>query len=839
MTLTEKIEDLILTNSEPFEISKAFRESIKEYLNSLDAIFEKNQGKDFLVKHTKAIDNFIELIYKYSLRVNFENFAPMTNSIPITLVALGSYGREQLCVYSDIDLMIVYKDIKGFNTKEIIEKILYTIWDSNLKLGHRVHEVEELEEVAKTDITIKTALIESRFICGSKFLWFEVENKLNKIRRFQQKDFVIEKLYELDNRRKKYPISMEPFMKDGDGSLRDANTIYWIVNAIQNIHSLKELTPDIINENDHRDYRIALEFIFRIRSALHLVAKKKQDRLILEYIVDVAKKLGFKDTKTTKAETILVTKTLQSIWTISILTELFIDKVTKTTLFDRENIKKLKQSRVAKGLFIVDDTVITSIQNLTINRTLEAILSLPDKKLKFDSSFINLVRNSERIKNEKTKILMKKIFQRNYLHDIIFTFFKAQILDFLVPPIKKILFLAQFDGYHKYPVDIHSINSLLYLENIEDDFIKSLFDNLSSSEKTLLRLVTFLHDSGKGRVSDHSLVGERLFKTYAKKLHFNDEEIELGSKLIKHHILMTKTAYHEDIYNERVILSFISRLKSKKVLDMLYVLTYADVNAVSDDIYSNFESSLLRNLYNNSIEVLDKDKLILESARRVKREESLKKYSEFNNLSRVLKRKILNIDSNLFFLKYSKEEVVRLSKLAYEVQHFSTKIENSENLIIHIIKTDDLNLGYLLGKLSNLDLASMDVFNLFDGRKYFRIEFHERIEEMEIAFTKEIIENSFDMSKSVKIQKPIIGKDELKLDLDYSKTYAKIQINTLNQRGLVAYVARVFDEYKINITTAKILTIKNRARDMFLIEKYPEFLKSKEELIAKLLKKES
>jgi len=147
ITREVEIENLLYNHAPDFEIAKLLREDIKEYFRTLEESFANSKGKDFLYKHTKAIDTLLKMVYRVALRSSFGDYIPMKNSLPIALFALGSYGREQLCVYSDIDLMIVYKDTIGYNTKEIIEKILHILWDCRLKLGHRVHEVSELFEV--------------------------------------------------------------------------------------------------------------------------------------------------------------------------------------------------------------------------------------------------------------------------------------------------------------------------------------------------------------------------------------------------------------------------------------------------------------------------------------------------------------------------------------------------------------------------------------------------------------------------------------------------------------------------------------------------------------------
>jgi len=257
---------------------------------------------------------------------------------------MGSYGREELCIYSDIDLMIVYKDIKGYNIEPIIESILYLAWDAGLKLGHRTHKVEELFEASNSDFTIKTAMLESRFLCGSNFLWMESVRELNKIRTHNLKEFIQDKIQSNDKRRLEYPISMEPEIKNGVGGLRDTNTLFWIAKAILNISKIKDLVPKYISEEEFKEFRSALEFLFRLRSALHISAKKKQDKLNLEYIPDIAKKLGFKNSKLKNAQMQLCEKTLFAMHTIDITTQIFLKKLTSSFFYDAKNLSCLKKN---------------------------------------------------------------------------------------------------------------------------------------------------------------------------------------------------------------------------------------------------------------------------------------------------------------------------------------------------------------------------------------------------------------------------------------------------------------------------------------------------------------
>ncbi len=835
MDIKAIIEELLHQNASDLAISKALRAAINDYFKNLDATFHKTQGKDFLVRHTRYIDSIITAIYRVATRKMFGIYNPLSNAIPITLVALGSYGREQLAPYSDIDLMIVYEEVEGYNTKALIEKMLYLIWDAKLKLGHRVHAIDELENVAQSDDTIKTALLESRFIVGSKYLWFKIENALGKIRQKDQKNYIFTKLQEAQKRRKKYPLSMQPNIKEGVGGLRDSNLLYWIANTLFGVKSLKDLSGTLYSEEEYREYRIALEWLFRVRVALHLAAGKKEDRLLLQYIPDIAEKLGIKAKNEAKKQQILVSKTLQAMHTIDTFSQIFVKKLIRRFLYDPKNLSKLRASRLKESIYLCDNTLYASyfIEPYPIKELLEVISA--NEFEHFDPSFLYYAKKAKSSKlPTKTNLrLLKKLFYKEKLFNSLWLLYQANLLAPLVPPLKKVLFMPQFDGYHTYPVDIHSLQSIRALEHIDDSFIQELFDRLSPDEKAILRLAVLLHDAGKGRRQRHHEVGAKLFRVYASKLGFSEELVELGALLIKHHTDMTETAYNKDIYSEKVVLSFLAPLKSKQALDMLYILTYADLGGVGKEVYSSYNAKLLRDLYHFALEALERSEILDEVSKRLKKEKALQRSEAFQQLPRPLQKKILSIESNLFFIKHRIDEIITISKIAYETKEYAYRIDNKEFLSLEIIRQLPINLGYLLGKLSYLDIASMEVFKLFDGRKYFRIEFNEKDEE-NIDYVRHIIEESFDMSKQIELKRPIIEQRGIAIDCNHSKSYATMALEAPNQKGLLAYIAQVFDQFGIDIATAKINTVRGKAKDLFLIEKNGRFCTRVEEILLKL-----
>ncbi|WP_294961254.1 HD domain-containing protein [Sulfurimonas sp.] len=817
MDLLLKIEDIIDNNGSDFELSKLFKAYINEYKASLPELFESSQGKDFLVKHTKKLDSVISLMYKTVLRRVFGNYLPMRSSIPVAIVALGSYGREQLCVNSDIDLLIVYEDVDGFNTQLIIEKLFYLALDAGLKLGHRVHETSDLFKAAGEDITIRTSLMESRLITGSAFTWHATQKELNKIRLFNQKEFILAKIDEAQIRRKKYSTSMQPNIKESVGGLRDTQLLLWIAQTIYGVQSLRDLSPKMFSDDEYREFRIALELLFRVRSSLHLITHKQEDRLILDLMPQVAKMLGFKN------EQKMLTKVLHAQWRISNFTQIFVKKMVRPYIADMSYVKKFRHNRLSRGIYLLEDRLFASfnLKIQPINTLLKLLVSLPDKFYHFDAGFLNQLTYTKVTYplTKKTYILLKALLSKDNIYCFLKLFYDAGILHELFSSFRKVLHLPQFDGYHHYPVDFHSIKCIEALENITEPFIQELHDELTVEEKLLLKVVVLFHDTGKGRIQDHCEVGAKLVVPFANKLNFSSELTERAVTLIKHHILMSNVAFKENIHNEKTLYKFMSSVKDTKNLKLLYIITYADINGVGENAYNSFNSRLLHDLYSSALEVSENSERITDALKRVTIEKRIKNSDAFKELPKLLQTKLLNVESNMLFFKHTPLDIVRIAKKAKETKAYEYNIYAKKSLSIEIFRKVPLNVGYLLATLSHLDVASMEIFTLFDGIKYFKIEFIKNVDGNELIEVETIVNNAFDMSRHVTMKEVSIDKKEIIIDCDHSLTHAELKVNTKNQIGLLAYIMECFEELGINIVTAKIHSTKHKVRDSFLMEK--------------------
>jgi len=815
-SLGSRVEQLMHENATDFEIAKVIKEDTKTYFKTLPEIFSRTGGKDFLVKHTNKIDTIIKLVYKISIRSMFGNYMPMKNVIPISIAALGSYGREQLCVHSDIDLMIVYEDIEGYQSKELIEKMLYLFWDIGLKLGHRVHELSELPEVAEGDITIKSAILESRFIEGSNFLWTGVENKISLIRKTNPEKFILAKLQEQRDLHKRFPLMMEPNLKEGVGGFRDANLVFWIGKLLYNVPRIRELPSSIIDEADYRQFRISLEFLFRVRSALHLITGKKEDRLRLERIPEIATLLGY--ATTSHAQMRFAKKTTESLRVVNLFGKIWLEEMISTYIPDLYN----------DYLLIREESTLLKVIS-TLNQNGAKPFEVHPRVLKI----LLHAKKPERLTKQLYKAI-SDIFYQNSAYSILKTIHSARLLKYTIPPIKKVVDLPQFDGYHHFSVDMHSLECLLFLENIEDPLLIECYESLSKKEKHLLKIVTFLHDAGKGRKKDHALVGVSLFKLFATKIDMDSALIEIGTKLIQYHDLMSNTAQREDLYNEKTILQFASRFKSQKLLNMIYLLTYADMSGVGSGVYTNFNAKLLRTLYKESVASLQHDKILSMTARKLKKVERLKKEERFKAFPKTVQKRILSIPANELFVYNSSERILSIIDMALNIDDFSYKITNKQFLTIEIVRKKSLNLGFLLSKLSRLNIVNFSVAKLFGELKYFKIDFNEIIDESELPLLEDIIYESFESDAQIKLIKPDIKKNEIEINCGHSREYGVLRLRTKDQKGLLAFVTHLFDKLKIDIVSTKIHTSKYRVNDLFLIQKDGNFCHNTEIIIKEL-----
>jgi len=523
-----------------------------------------------------------------------------------------------------------------------------------------------------------------------------------------------------------------------------------------------------------------------------------------------------------KAERKFIRDLLKSLWTINTFCEIVIKELLKPYLYFHL-IKEIKEKRIKKNFYICENKLYSNFNtSYNFKSYLEEMIKLPC----FSKNDISIINNLKTKKCKTTKSLKKSLFYTSNIYPIFFALYRANKLGNIFPAFEKIKNLAQFDGYHQYPVDIHSLYTLKELENLEE------FKILTSEQKAILRFTAFFHDLGKGRIEEHSIAGAKIAKNFAQNLKFPKSDII--AKLIKNHTLMSNTAQREDIFNDKVIISFASIVETKEFLDYLYLLTIADMKAVGKNIYTSFKANLLKQLYNNTLNALENKTLLSEMGLRKRKEQLLQKKEEFKILPLKLRKDLLKSPSNQLFLQNSTNEILKLLEWIKDIKEKKIKFENKKHLTIHIAKNNQFNfsIGWFIEKLSKLDLMHLSIYRI--GKiKYFKIEFDKKVDDYDLPVIEKWIHTAF--NKKMEITKRVIfNVKDFKIDCNHSQNYAALKLKTKDVKGIVSSILDMFDQFDIGVEDVKILSQKNIARDLFIIPKETNFCEKKDEIIKRL-----
>lgn len=261
------------------------------------------------------------------------------------------------------------------------------------------------------------------------------------------------------------------------------------------------------------------------------------------------------------------------------------------------------------------------------------------------------------------------------------------------------------------------------------------------------------------------------------------------------------------------------------------------MSGVGKGIYNSFNKKLLHTLYRQSCIAISHGEKLFETSKRLKKENNLKRSEAFKKLPKIFQKKILSIPADLLFIKYTPKKILQIAAEANRLENYSYLIHNENFLTIEIIRQDNLDVSYLLHKLTRLDIVQMDIFKLFSDIKYFKFVFNEVVDESELSILEETIVEALTHKHQLKLSHPAIKEEEIFIDCNHSEEHAMMKLNCTDQRGLLSYVIGIFDHLGIDIASAKIHTKMNRVNDLFLIQKNGNFCNNTNRIIKELTEK--
>jgi len=589
--------------------------------------FEEDGAPALDVIHANAylIDQLVRTIHEFALTRVYPSANPTTGE-QMSLVATGGYGRAELAPFSDVDIMFLLPYKLTAHSEQVVEFTLYMLWDMGLKVGHATRSVDETLRLAKEDLTIRTSLLESRWLWGNPDLYKEFKVRFNsELVATSGPEFVEAKLAERDNRHDRMGDTryvLEPNIKEGKGGLRDLQTLFWIAKYLYQVDDVKDLqAAGVLTRDDVRRFTKAAKFLWTVRCHLHYEAGRPEERLIFGIQNDMGERMGYRDHAGTRG--------VERFMKHYFLTAKDVGDLTRTLCSVLEEQHKKKRTPAWLPSFRLRKK---SIEGFALDSGRLSVKSGDDFKkdpVKMIQLFslaqkhkLDVHPNALRLITQNLKLVdarLRKNPQANQLFVDILTetgpemalmrLNEAGILGRFVPDFGRVVAQMQYDMYHVYTVDEHTIRAIGILHGIETMRLKedhpvacSVIGEIQS--RRALYMAVLLHDIAKGRGGDHSELGAKVALKLGPRFGFNDWETETVSWLVRHHLLMSNLAFKRDIEDPKTVADFIEIVQSPERLRLLLILTIADIRAVGPNVWNGWKAGLLRELYWRAQEAL-------------------------------------------------------------------------------------------------------------------------------------------------------------------------------------------------------------------------------------------
>lgn len=560
----------------------------------------------------------------------------------LTVLAVGGFGRAEMAPQSDVDLLFLTPWKMTPWAESIIESMLYMLWDLKLKVGHSSRTIADCIRLGREDITIRTALLEHRFIAGDADMADELGDKLwSDLFRTTGAEFIEAKLAERETRHKRQGgqrYVLEPNVKEAKGGLRDLQTLYWIGKYLHRVPSASGLVAaGLFTQSEYETFRDAEDFLWVVRCHLHYITGRPSDQLTFDLQVEVAARMGYRDSKARRGVEYFMQDYFRQATLVGDLTRVFLTELEARHVkpaarllgfFSRKRVKsgyKLVQGRI--DIVDPDDFLNDPVNMLRIfEESLRSGYLLHPNVMRLIAANLHRIDDSVREAPEARRILLDLMLKHGNPERALRRMNELNVLGALIPEFENIVAMMQFNVYHSYTVDEHIIQTISVLAQIErGELIEDL--PLSSSilntgiNRRVIYVALLLHDIGKGRPEDHSIIGAQLARRIAPRLGLDAEECETVEWLVRYHLLMSDMAQKRDIGDPRTVRDFAKAVKTKKRLDLLTVLTVCDIRGVGPNTWNNWKAMLLRRLYGMTADALEDG---LESINRPNREDEAK-----------------------------------------------------------------------------------------------------------------------------------------------------------------------------------------------------------------------
>jgi [protein-PII] uridylyltransferase len=588
-------------------------------------------------------DQIVQTVYAVS-RTRLHPLKVASDAERMALIAVGGYGRGEMAPFSDVDLLFLtpYKITPW--AESVIESMLYMLWDLKLKVGHASRTIRDCIRLAGADFTIRTALVECRLLDGDAQLAKSLRARLwSELFRSTAAEFIAAKLDERAERHRKQGgqrYVVEPNVKEGKGGLRDLQSLFWIGKYVYGVQDAAELVgAKVFTAEEYATFVKAEDFLWAVRCHLHLITARAMDQLTFDLQVEVAQRMGYTDHGGRRDVEHFMQDYFRHANHVGELTRIFLTAQEATLLKPEPMLTRLltrrKKARapyaIKQNRITVADTKAFFADKLNMLRIFEeglrtGTLLHPDA-MRLLAANLHLIDADMREDREANRIFLDLLLKHGNPERALRRMNELGVLAAFIPEMAPIVAMMQFNMYHHYTVDEHTIQCISNLSQIErEELIEELPVASGILKRGINRKVIYvallLHDIGKGRDEDHSVLGARIARKVAPRLGLTKKECETVEWLVRYHLLMSDTAQKRDIAEPRTVRDFAKLVKSVERLELLTVLTVCDIRGVGPGTWNNWKAMLLRDLYKSTRTALEKG---LEDLNRSSREDEAKR----------------------------------------------------------------------------------------------------------------------------------------------------------------------------------------------------------------------
>ena len=812
----------------------------------IDGRTPQTRGLDFVAGYTRMVDTIVGLLFQHAAEEN----GLTVDETDVAVVALGGYGRAELAPYSDVDILITCGR-KRPAVEAVASSFIRLMWDCGFELGHAVESVVEADTALTRDMDTKTALIESRWVCGSRKVARALEKKIGRVRRNEREEFLRRKIADAIDRHEKFDNSfqlIEPNVKFSPGGLRDYQTLVWLGSVGRSVHGLKALRQKgLLLRGERRELELAYDFLTRTRVELHLTTKSRQDSLTVAAQQEIVAALGYRARGDHLAVEFFMREYYRHSRAIYRITADCLEALDHGravgVLLGQSRLKKdgsrlnmaLRVPSLRKNPLLVFEKQKAGGQKLerALRRRLEQVL---DDELGGAEVVKRMRRAFPPLLDDDRNVAL-----------VVRSLHETRFLMKIIPEYDQLTCLKRYDLYHHYTVDEHSFKVLENLvglgraDSAAGDYLVRLYSELP--QKRILFLAALLHDIGKIEGRDHAARGAVLTRSILERMGLPEEEIELVCFLVAQHLVMSHFSQRRDPTDIGTITAFCDRVGNRTRLKYLCLLTYADYRATSPLVWNEWKRTLLWELYARAYDFMARREKAPEEVYRQHKENLLATFDEGEARKRALAH--LDLLPGGYLLTMTAEMVndhmrmiERLEGEPFLVSHHLT---GSAEEITFCTNDKPYRLSELCGVLAINDFNILNAFAFTrkDGKviDVFVVEpiDHEGVlpqEQMLRRFEhirrdlKEVFEGRLDLETATRdhakrwrrLRKSGIPVEtRVQFENDISEDHTIIDVFAQDRPGLLYTITRALSEEGLSIARARISTEATRAIDSFYV----------------------